>query len=108
MSPLAFLPLVVEAAAVDMAAPLPLAALLPPARFQMDNTIIATFAKPELVQELCRKHGQERDPLLIGCADVLPPSMRAPNPCHFIDQSYARAVCHELGHANGWSYKHEE
>lgn len=82
---------------------------LPPVRYQNDNTVVVTFAKPELVQELCRNHGQERDPHLIGCANFLPPSMVVPNPCAFPEQPYARILCHEIGHAgSGWTYKHEE
>jgi hypothetical protein len=78
---------------------------LPPVRYQGDNTVVVTFAKPELVQELCGRHGV---PELIGCANLLPPSMVVPNPCAFPEQSYARTLCHELGHANSWSYKHED
>lgn len=89
----------------------PLAAYtLPPERFRGDNTVVVTFAKPELVQELCRNHGQERDPHLIGCAEFLPPSMVLPNPCDpvYANEVYARIACHEAGHSRGWTYKHEE
>lgn len=78
---------------------------LPPMEHQRDNTVLVTFAKPTLVQELCGRRGV---PELIGCGDLLPPSMVVPNPCVHIDQSYARTLCHELGHANGWTYQHEE
>jgi len=78
---------------------------LPPGLYRKDKTVVVTFAKPELVQELCGRRGV---PELIGCAESLPPSMVVPNPCTHTDQSYARTLCHELGHANGWSYKHED
>jgi len=75
----------------------------PPVRFQGDSTITVTFAKPELVQELCRQRDEPRDPRMIGCADK--GSMHVPNPCG-IDEHYAQIVCHELGHANGWPADH--
>lgn len=81
---------------------------LPPVRFRGDNTVVVTFAKPELVQELCRNHEQERDPHLVGCAHFLPPSMVVPNACDFPNETYARIICHEGGHSRGWTYKHEE
>lgn len=78
---------------------------LPPERYRGDSTLVVTFAKPELVQELCGRHGV---PELIGCANLLPPSMIVPNPCAFPEQSYARTLCHEAAHGLGWTYKHEE
>jgi len=31
----------------------------------------------------------------------------APNPCSFPDtDAYARILCHEIGHANGWPSTH--
>lgn len=80
---------------------------LPPARFRGDNTVVVTFAKPELVQELCGRHGV---PELIGCANLLPPSMIVPNSCDpaFQHEVFARIACHEKGHTLGWTYKHEE
>jgi len=76
----------------------------PPERFRMDNTVVVTFAKPELVQELC---GKRHMPEVIACADILPPSIHVPNPC-YINEHYAQVVCHELGHANGWTREHEQ
>lgn len=86
----------------------PLAAYtLPPERFRGDNTVVVTFAKPELVQELCGRRGV---PELIACADILPPSMVVPNPCDpaYRHEVYARILCHEIAHGNGQTYKHEE
>lgn len=78
---------------------------LPPERYRGDNTVVVTFAKPELVQELCGRHGVSE---LIGCANLLPPSIIVPNACAFPNEVYARIVCHEAAHALGWTYKHEE
>lgn len=81
----------------------PLAAYaLPPATYRNDKTVLVTFAKPGLVTELCGQHGE---PGVIGCA--YRDAMIVPNPCAFTDQSYAAALCHELGHINGWSANHE-
>lgn len=79
----------------------------PPVRFQGDNTVIVTFAKPSLLQELCRQRADPRNPELIACADILPPSAHLPNPCG-INEHYAKVACHELGHANGWTREHEQ
>lgn len=78
---------------------------MPPERFRGDNTAVVTFAKPQLVQELCGRRGV---PELIGCAELLPPSMIVPNPCVFPEEVYARIACHEKAHSLGWTYKHEE
>lgn len=78
---------------------------MPPDIYRKDNTVVVTFAKPELVQELCGRHGV---PELIGCANLVPPSMIVPNPCAFPSEVYARIVCHEAAHSQGWTYKHED
>ncbi len=30
-----------------------------------------------------------------------------PNPCDYPEESYARMLCHELGHVNGWPPTHD-
>ena len=76
---------------------------LPPERYRSDTTSTITFAKPELVQELCGKRGVDE---LVACFE--PPVIIVPNPCDYPDESYARIVCHEIGHANGWPADHKD
>lgn len=76
---------------------------LPPENYRADKTVTVTFAKPELVQELCGRHGVKE---LVACAG--PEAMIVPNPCAYPEQSYARTLCHELGHVNSWPPNHED
>lgn len=76
---------------------------LPPENYRGDNSVPVTFAKPELVQELCGRRGVKE---LIAC--TTDKAMIVPNPCAYPNQSYARTLCHELGHVNLWARDHEE
>lgn len=75
---------------------------LPPENYRADNTVTVTFAKPELVQELCGRRGVKE---LIGC--TIGKTMIVPNPCAYPEQSYARTLCHEGGHSQGWGADHK-
>ena len=53
------------------------------------------------------------NPLYVSCAVPMPegvagPDWRivTPDPCTY-NETYARLVCHELAHANGWTREHE-
>jgi len=53
------------------------------------------------------------NPLYVSCAVPMPegvagPDWRivTPDPCTY-SETYARLVCHELAHANGWTREHE-
>ena len=41
-----------------------------------------------------------------GCAEVKGQHIFTFNPCNFKDEFYARLMCHELGHINGWAKYH--
>lgn len=75
---------------------------LPPENYRADNTVTVTFAKPELVQELCGHHGVKE---LIGC--TIEKTMIVPNPCAYPSEVYARILCHEAAHSQGWGADHE-
>ena len=32
--------------------------------------------------------------------------LHVPNPCNFQNEQFARTMCHEMAHLNGWSRKH--
>lgn len=74
---------------------------LPPSGLRGDNTVQVVFARPELVRTLC---GARNRLELQGC--VTGRSMRVPNPCLYTNEQYARILCHELGHVNGWAPSH--
>jgi len=75
---------------------------LPPEIYRGDATVTVTFAKPELVQELCGKRGVKE---LIGCGE--PGLMIVPNPCQYPNEVYARIICHEAAHSQGWGADHK-
>lgn len=78
---------------------------MPPERFRGDVNAAVHFASPEKVTELCG--GKVENKLLLGCATSRPPQMAVPNPCSYPDEIYARILCHEIGHLNLWTEKHE-
>ncbi|HIG21955.1 MAG TPA: hypothetical protein EYG02_05215 [Henriciella marina] len=81
-----------------------------PAEFRGDNTVAVEFVSPMLVGARCAQRGAHifGVPQLnsMGCGDGRMITM--PNPCQTITSGwYARLLCHELAHANGWSRTHE-
>lgn len=81
-----------------------------PAEFRGDNTVAVEFVSPMLVGARCAQRGAHifGVPQLnsMGCGDGRMITM--PNPCQTLTSGwYARLLCHELAHANGWSRTHE-
>lgn len=81
-----------------------------PLEFRGDNTVAVEFVSPMLVGARCAQRGAHifGVPQLssMGCGDGRMITM--PNPCQTITAGwYARLLCHELAHANGWSRTHE-
>ena len=81
-----------------------------PLEFRGDNTVAVEFVSPMLVGARCAQRGAHifGVPQLssMGCGDGRMITM--PNPCQTITSGwYARLLCHELAHANGWSRTHE-
>jgi hypothetical protein len=75
---------------------------LPPVRFQNDVMVRVAF-----VSDLSRYCGQT--PIgkhWGGCYDFKAQIIYAQNPCQ-MSGDYAKELCHEMGHANGWSRYHE-
>lgn len=77
---------------------------LPPLRYRGDINGAVHFASPEKVTVLCG--GKVEGKILLGCARARPRQMYVANPCLSSDQLYARELCHELGHLNGWPADH--
>lgn len=80
----------------------------PPERFFEDRSLTVAFKGDP--NELC---GFPVEPgwRLLGChmRDFWGSRLVLPNPCtwgEYKDEDYARLVCHELGHANGWTGDH--
>ena len=74
----------------------------PPARFQSDTTATVEFLSAEAITPRCIERG-----VLIpanACADTR--LITITNPCAYPGESYARRLCHEMGHINGWDAKH--
>ena len=85
----------------------PFSASRPPARFQAAATTVVQISDQAGVDRTCHAlfgkppAGMKTDACFTGERMVLP------NPCDFPQtESYARMLCHELGHVNGWPSTH--
>ncbi len=75
---------------------------IPPVRHQRDNVAIVFFVSD--VSQLC---GKPDDPKYTTLACQHGEKLALPNPCKYAAfEFYARIVCHELGHRNGWPALH--
>jgi hypothetical protein len=73
----------------------------PPERFKGNNTLILTFHSD--LKEACGEPPKGKR--FLGCARGNRVAM--PNPCGIPNEQFARIMCHELGHVNGWTADHE-
>jgi hypothetical protein len=81
----------------------------PDAERRADTAIRVEFVDRTLVSSRCAQRGATYfgQPALdaLSCSNAA--MITAPNPCSVIDGGwYARLLCHELGHANGWPQSH--
>jgi len=81
----------------------------PPGVYQVDTAVRVEFVNPALVGVRCAQRGAK----FIGlpainagaCSDGN--LMTVPNPCLTLTGGwYARVMCHEMAHANGWAPNH--
>ena len=103
--------LLVLAAAAAMIAPpkpTPFSNGRPPARFQGHATVTLEITDQAGIDRICHPlfgrppANMKTDGCQTGDRVVLP------NPCDFPETDrYAAMLCHELGHANGWSRNHD-
>ncbi len=79
----------------------------PPPRFAGDNASYVHFVVSSRVDETCRAGSPEapRGVGIRGCYDPTTDAIIMPNPCQFTD-TYARLMCHEMAHNNGWPATH--
>ena len=74
----------------------------PPARFQRNTTATVEFLSAEAIIPRCIERGANM--LANACADTR--LITITNPCAYQHESYAKRLCHEMGHINGWNAAH--
>lgn len=80
---------------------------LPPVEYQnyLNEPVKITFYDPVTVHTKCGGElhmGYQ----IFACARVGGPWIKMPDPCIHQFESYARLLCHELGHTKGWPADH--
>ena len=81
----------------------------PPARFQGDATVVLEVTDQAGIERTCHALFGAPPPHLKTNACHTGERMVMPNPCLAPpEETYARMLCHELGHANGWASTHDE
>jgi hypothetical protein len=82
----------------------------PPVEQTGDNSALVYFVQnEEVINAACKNKNPST--IILGCVysstkKGQPPLMIIGNPCDYPDEKYARHVCHELGHVNGWPKDH--
>lgn len=83
---------------------------LPPERFRGNNAAIVIFADRAGIDQMCGVAAPGYR--IVACKFDLQngaPVIVMPNPCPLgSTENYARVMCHELGHVNGWTGEHED
>ena len=74
----------------------------PPARFQRPTVAQVEFLAAEQIIPRCIERGANM--LANACADR--ELITITNPCAYQGESFARRLCHELAHFNGWPADH--
>jgi hypothetical protein len=77
----------------------------PPARYAGNAAAYVHFTDQKRISARCDEKG---DPLPSEACSFGPPNeIYMPNPCSFPpSDDYARLMCHEIGHLNGWPDNH--
>lgn len=78
--------------------------ILPPRRYRADSTVTVRFVS-DVVSE-CQAlglNGRSTQPDACAVISSSKKELVIPNPCGQ-SGAYARLLCHELGHANGWRH----
>jgi hypothetical protein len=84
----------------------------PPAEYTGDASALVYFrANEEVINTACKNKNPAT--MILGCVyrptkSGEPMLMIIGNPCDYPDERYARHVCHELGHVNGWPANHPD
>lgn len=94
--------LIAVAGAISLMAP------LPPSHLRFDNAAPVIFADPVTVDLRCGGDADNTNGRILACVYRRNSLMIVPNPCAHTEESYARLMCHELGHVNGWPGNHPD
>lgn len=80
----------------------------PPAQLQHDNVVTMEFAGQSRINDVCNaQFGAPPAGMQTQACATAGKRLIMPNPCAFPEsETYARLLCHELGHANGWPPTH--
>ena len=76
----------------------------PPARYQSDTIATVEFLAAERIIPRCIERGAAM--IANACADTK--LITITNPCAYQGESYAKRLCHEMGHINGWNAAHQD
>jgi len=107
MSDFAALLAAVSALAVA-AGPSMFSAARPPERFTGEATFVVEIREQAQIDQRCQglfgvpPVGMKTDACSIDGRAIMP------NPCAHPEENYARMLCHEMAHVNGWSPQHED
>ena len=74
----------------------------PPLRYQSDTTATVEFLAAEAIVPRCLERGA--NVLANACAGQ--ELITITNPCNYRGESYAKRLCHEMAHINGWDAAH--
>lgn len=95
------------AAAAIAAAPSYYSNQIPPQRFQHDTAVQLQLSGQNGIDRACHKAFGAPPAGMKTDACEIDGRVFAPNPCAFPQSdAYARLLCHEIGHANGWPASH--
>lgn len=80
----------------------------PPPRYTRNATAFVHFAGEQAITAKCDADDPSpADMTTEGCSFGPPNEIYIPNPCTFpAGDRYARLLCHEIGHLNGWPDNH--
>jgi hypothetical protein len=76
----------------------------PPAQFRKGTTATVEFLAAHEIIPRCIERGAKV--LANACADTR--TITITNPCEYPGESYAKRLCHEMGHINGWNTAHQD
>lgn len=80
---------------------------IPPARYQGDTTVQLQITNQSGIDQVCHKAFGAPPAGMKTDACEIDGRVIAPNPCAFAaTDPYAKLLCHEIGHANGWPASH--
>jgi hypothetical protein len=79
----------------------------PPIRYQKDVTVTIHFQSPEKIDRDSQGPRSVCGSAVFAYTNANNKTMHMPNPCTYPQtDAYARLMCHEMGHVNGWPGYH--